>query len=474
MDFALNRRRIIALLLILLSVLVPLVVPPVPVHADAGEGPLHSYLARLAAEDPEQVVEVIVAKRRGAKEDEIIRASGGKRLKSWGFIKAMRMRVPAKALSALARHPGVAYVAPDSPLRANLDQNATAAHFQAGLDIQEFWNSHLGSGVGVAVIDSGVAAHPDLQNHTVNIVLPSVGDSQDAYGHGTHVAGIIAGNNPDGLHVGMAPQATIYNLRVTDDQGNTTESKVIDALEWVYNNRAQFNIRVVNLSLQSTIPASYMSSPLDGAVERLWAVGIVVVVSAGNLGEEPNATTYPPANDPFVITVGAINDQNSKETADDSLISWSAAGTTQDGFAKPEVLAPGYRILSTLAPGSDLGAQYPHLVDGQYIRLSGTSMAAPVVSGAAAVLLHRHPSLSPDQVKHLFMQHNRGVLAVPTMSAIFTVVTNPAAVPAANQGLTPSLFADPGSGSASSQVYYDNVYYDNVYYLNIQPDHLGD
>jgi serine protease AprX len=186
----------------------------------------------------------------------------------------------------------------------------------------------------------------------------------------------------------------------------TYESSVVDALQWVYNNKATYNIKVVNLSVNSTVAQSYHTSPLDAAVEILWFNGIVVVVSAGNNGTANGSSTlYPPANDPFVITVGATEDKGTASLTDDNLAAFSAYGTTENGFAKPDLVAPGRNVVAPLGGFLNIafGLHPLNRVNDNYFRMSGTSMSAPVVSGAVALLLQDEPNLTPDQVKYRLM-----------------------------------------------------------------------
>jgi serine protease AprX len=233
--------------------------------------------------------------------------------------------------------------------------------------------------------------------------------TEDVYGHGTHVAGIIAGSGAasNGLYRGIAPDASLVNVKVSNELGMTYESDMVDGLQWIYNNKATYNIRVVNISMNSTVAQSYHTSPLDAAVEILWFNGIVVVVSAGNNGTSAGPSTlYPPANDPFVITVGATEDYGTPSINDDAVAVFSAYGTTGDGFVKPDLVAPGRSLISLLASTSATGyLNHPlhRQADNFYFRMSGTSMSAPVVTGAVALLLQDEPNLTPDQVKYRLM-----------------------------------------------------------------------
>ncbi len=279
------------------------------------------------------------------------------------------------------------------------------------------WYRTTGRGVGVAVIDTGIAGDvPDFQTPywqgsrviASAVTNPCARDANDHYGHGTHVAGLIAGNSllyPTdhplfGRYMGVAPRANLVSVKVSDDDGNTTVLDVIHGIQFAVDNKAAYNIRVVNLSLSSTTAESYRTDPLDAAVEQAWFSGLVVITAAGNEALLNDGVTYAPANDPWAITAGALDDRNTWTRLDDILAPWSSRGLTQDGVRKPEVLAPGGGLVSTLAPGSDFARICPScIVDGRYFRAGGTSMAAAVVSGAAALILEEHPSWTPAQVK---------------------------------------------------------------------------
>jgi serine protease AprX len=209
-----------------------------------------------------------------------------------------------------------------------------------------------------------------------------------------------------GARIGNAPSVNLVNVKVTGADGSGYLSDMIYGLQWIYENKDIHNIRVVNISMNSTVPESYHNSPVDAAVEILWFNGIVVVVSAGNNGTgDGPVELLPPANDPFVITVGATDDMGTPWLSDDAVANFSAYGTTEDGFVKPDLVAPGRNIISLLASTrSTVYVDHPaHRVDDNYFRMSGTSMAAPMVSGAVALMLQRNPDLNPDQVKFRLM-----------------------------------------------------------------------
>ena len=283
----------------------------------------------------------------------------------------------------------------------------------------QLWNEAgyvQGQGVTVAVVDSGISQHNDLRDAAGNSrILAQVdftgnqGLPDDYYGHGTHVAGIIGGNGAlsGSKYMGIAPKVNLVDVRVTNDLGIGNLSDVVAGIQWIYDNKNFYNIRIANLSLNSTVPESYHTSPLNAALEILWFNGVVVVVSAGNNGN--SGILYPPANDPFVITAGAVDTKGTPAIWDDILALFSDHGTTQDGFAKPDLIVPGANIIAALASNdSNLALNHPaHTVSGPagnyYFRMSGTSMAAAVAAGSVALLLQDEPSLTPDQVKYRLM-----------------------------------------------------------------------
>jgi serine protease AprX len=312
----------------------------------------------------------------------------------------------------VAEH-GVGFVMLDVPVRPTAGTEPVlplGANFPLLDEAPYAWNrGRTGRGVGVAVLDSGVGAEEAFGTRLVHVELAR-GQSADAHGHGTFVAGVLAGDTPDGAYTGIAPEARIFDVNVSQPDGVYT-SDVIAGLHWVLENHRRLNIGVVNLSLAETLPSSYVTNPLDATVERLWRRGVVVVVAAGNLG--PGSALYAPANDPYVISVGAIDQGATFDRFDDVAASFSATGPTVDGFAKPDILAPGRRIVSLLPPATTLGRQAPaaNVVAPGLAFMSGTSFAAPQVAGAAAILLQQHPGWTADQVKWVLTRTARPVMA---------------------------------------------------------------
>jgi serine protease AprX len=346
-------------------------------------------------------------------------------------IRAVHMRVSADMLAELEQNPNVLYITPNRPVKMSAAPEQFASAVQADIAASQF--AFDGTGVGVAVIDSGVADHGDL--HGALTVSPSrvvysqsfvPGDTTtgDKYGHGTHVAGLIGGsgknsgngNGYGGKYAGMAPNVNIINLRVLDQNGSGNDSQVIAAIQQAIALKTVYNIRVINMSLGRPVFESYLLDPVDQAVEAAWRAGIVVVVAAGNSGRSGPAhgfaTIGVPANDPAVITVGATMTQGSSTRVDDKIASYSSKGPTcLDHIVKPDLVAPGNRLVSLRVNGSTMDTKYPQYEVGpsngnsaKYFVLSGTSMATPVVSGAVALMLQQNPALTPDQVKARLMK----------------------------------------------------------------------
>ena len=253
----------------------------------------------------------------------------------------------------------------------------------------------------------------------------------DQRGHGTFVAGIAAGAASD--LAGAAPTAPLVSIKVIDANGQAKTSDIITACQWILDNKAKYNIRVANFSLHSSYATNFYRDPLDQAVEKLRFSGVNVVAAAGNYGTAagPSGVRYSPGNDPFVITVGAVDLGSSFWSFDDTVPSWSAYGYTNDGFYKPEVAAPGRYMVGPIAPGSAITTLKPaNMVGTDRIQLSGTSFSTPVVSGTVAQMLARHPNWTPDQVKGALMRTARRVLSNPRAAGLGEITASRAVVSA--------------------------------------------
>jgi serine protease AprX len=300
----------------------------------------------------------------------------------------------------------------------------------------------------IAIVDSGLDPSLDFDRRlvaNVNMTQLTPNAPGDGRGHGTFVAGVASM---------AAPTAKLVSLDVMDDSGKAMTSDVIAAADWILQNKARYRIRVANFSLHAARPSSFRDDPLNRAVERLWNAGVVVVASAGNYRTTagPSGVPFSPANDPFVITVGASDLGTRPGSSDDFDAPWSAYGRTADGFLKPDLAAPGRKIVGLIPAGSTMAKEHPdRLVDQLFMRMSGTSFSAPIVAGAAAQLLAAHPDWTPDEVKGALMltakragraaKYSLGAGEIDVRAAIR--VTRP---PNPNRALSRFLIDDPAGG----------------------------
>jgi serine protease AprX len=401
-----------------------------------------------------------------------IAAAGGRVTRELHIIDAYGARLSRSGAARLRRTGGVAAVVRNSPMSTSGGLTTTSLSgatlmtaFNQSLGTDRVWSSATGKGIGVAVIDTGIAGNltdfrTSQKDATSRVIAsavtnPAATSAGDGYGHGTHVAGLIGGNgfyraSRDplfGKYAGTAPDAKLISIKASDEDGNATVLDVIYGLQFAVDNRGTYGIRVVNLSLESSAAQSARLDPLDAAVEAAWLHGLVVVAAAGNRGTATDSVSYAPGNDPYAISVGAVDDLDTKNTKDDVLATWSSRGVTQDGFRKPDVLAPGARLVSLLAPNSDFTRECPScVVSGQYIRLGGTSMAAAVTSGVVADLLQLHPTWTPDQVKAVLIATARTVSSGAEVAADVALRADSTAYPNPNAGLTPNTLIDAATG----------------------------
>ncbi len=283
-----------------------------------------------------------------------------------------------------------------------------------------------GDGVTVAVLDSGYLSTPGIDYDThgnsrvlayydvlANTAISLAGPlnlNLDPNGHGTHLASIIASSdiNADTKYNGIAPDANLVIVRAFGADGSGRYSDVIAGIDWIVSNKDTYNIRVLNLSFAAPPQSYYWDDPLNQAVMKAWQAGIVVVAAAGNSGPEP-MTIGVPGNVPYIITAGAFSDnQTPLDKNDDFVTSFSSAGPTVEGFVKPEVVAPGSKLVGLMPDAAYLAVNHPTWkVTNNYYTMSGTSQATAVTSGLAALLLQNEPGLSPDDVKCRLMASAR-------------------------------------------------------------------
>ena len=475
---------------------------PLAVSAFAAPATTDQALTRTLAQKPTSGWSSVIVKVSGdltPVQEAQMTALGADITGRLSIIHSVALRVPTRNLHKLASLPFVTHLSSDgSVLKCDDFTDASSGAYTA---FQEY--GLTGKGITVAVVDSGIHQTDDMNggsklrlfNVGGNRLLARVdfspkhngggqtGPGDDPCGHGTHVAGIIAGNgqkssdnNCKKHFIGLAPAANLVSVRVLDGNGETDVSTVISGLQWTVSHAKQYNIRVINLSLGHPVGESYTTDPLCQAVEAAWKAGIVVVCAAGNdgrasttntagAGNEGWGTNYgsiqSPGNDPYVITVGATKSMDGMR-ADDRIATYSSRGPSRlDLILKPDIIAPGNKIISVCSQGSYLDTcaggtndvpqsyymlhQDPNHVSTDYFQLSGTSMASPVVAGAAALLLQANPTLTPDTIKARLMlsadkwtdpsgngdalTYGAGYLNIPAALASKAIAEGPAASP---------------------------------------------
>jgi serine protease AprX len=438
-------------------------------------------LLRMANNHPNTKIPVIIQSTDGV--DGAKHALGGlgsvnRKLK---LVDGISATLSAGRLARLAENPGLT-ITSDAPMKTSGSSSLSSNQvwpYEAGL--AKLWGSSgqpAPNAPTIAIVDSGIQAdRADFAGRIVANVnlstLPNNTSPGDGRGHGTFVAGIAADSSAG--YVGAAPTAKIAALDVMDNTGVARTSDVIAACQWILANKGQYNIRVANFSMHSATPSNFTRDPLDRAVEKLWFNGVVVVAASGNYGTAgaPSRVMYAPGNDPFVITVGAVDLGGTVGVGNDATAPWSAYGYTYDGFWKPEIGAPGRYMVGPVPAASTLAAEKAaNITAPGYIQLSGTSFAAPAAAGAAAQILARHPSFTPDQVKGALMltaknppQAIAGSVGRGELNADQAArLTNP---PNPNAALERYLMADPAGGS--TQV-FNSVAWDDAAKANVSWD----
>jgi serine protease AprX len=446
---------------------------PLPANADPPpQAFVPTTLLQAAQNAPGATFNVIVQGKRGRSTADVgdqvraeVAADGGQAQgirRRFASISGVAAELTGAEIVKLAALPDILAITEDAPVRLEDSQSIYTSNqlWPYASGVAKFWQPASVGGLqapAIAIVDSGVdPSAGDFGSRVVQAVTltqrpdNSLGDGR---GHGTFVASIAAGQ-ADG-YAGAAPNAPIVSIDVMDDQGVALTSDVVAAADWIYEHKGEAGIRVANFSLNGTVPSSFQFDPVDKAVEKLWLSGVVVVAAAGNyaLDGQSSGIRFSPANDPFVITVGATDMVGTRSSVDDVTAPWSAYGFTLDGFAKPDIGAPGRYMVGAVPAASTLALESPdRIVAPGYMQLSGTSFAAPVVAGAAAYLLAVHPSWTPDQVKGALMSTAAAMPAAQPGSSGAGAIDAAHAVdladpPNADGALAQFLVPDPGGGS---------------------------
>ncbi|MEK6227074.1 MAG: S8 family serine peptidase [Chloroflexota bacterium] len=370
-------------------------------------------------------------------------AAGATDVAALDKLDLVTARLSADALGSLQSDARVSYLAADAVVTASGEGD----HFEKGrakpspaiqiVDADQAWSGATGRGVTVAVMDTGIAEHPDLAGSVIarQDFVHDGATLFDPSGHGTFIAGLIAAHGE--TFRGVAPEAKLVSLRVLDQKGNGTMHAVLAAFDWLLQHRAAMHIKVLNLSFGAPQRSSYHRELLAGVVESAWFAGVTVVAAAGNGGPAAGTVAMPGA-DPFVITVGSFADQGTVALNDDRESLFSSRGPTRDGFAKPDVLAPGEHIVSLRVPGTAMDREDRSVLpSGSYARLSGTSASTAIATGAAADVLEAHRAYSATQVKGALIAGGRKVVGTrtPGLDVDDALTVRPARV---NESLVPS------------------------------------
>ena len=425
-------------------------------------------------------------------------SAGATDVTAFDSVNVVSARLSDQALASVATDRAV--------LRATTDGHVTAVGGKSdnGKDLDEYgsntkkdsigieaieapdaWSRSTGAGVVVALMDTGIGTHPDLPAGKVIARVNFAGTAGvglDPAGHGTHLAGIIAAHGS--TFRGVAPDARLVDIRVLDQNGDGSLQNVVAGFDWLLKHRSALSIRVLNLSLGTTQRSSYHEDLLAALAEAAWFSGIAVVAAAGNDGPVPGTVATPGA-DPFVITAGSFDDQGTRSEQDDRESAFSSRGQTIDGFAKPDVLAPGRRVVSLRANGSRLELTKPERVvanaanananlngNGRanqdnlnlYIRMSGTSVSSAMVSGVAALILSSHADYTPTKTKGALVASGRSLTG--SVSRAVTATTALTATPRqVNRLLLPSrllMTTLENSGVAGSGTTWEGVTWEGV------------
>jgi serine protease AprX len=456
-----------------------------PATASGGDAYLSPGLLEEAEANPEQLFDVIVQAERGRKTadaaDEVVDvvaddpAVGSKLKRKFISITGTSATLSGRQIVKLAKKSKIESITRDVEVELLAYSNTQLWPQAAG--VADNWSSTTpaaSSYPAIAVVDSGITnvlgglGGTGASRLVKSVTMVSASTSAAAYGHGSMVASLAASEATG--YTGSSPRAKIVSVKVLDGNGVGTKSDIVAACDWILQNKATYNIRVANFSLNAG-GESIQYDALDKAVESLWLNGVVVVVAAGNyaLNGAQSDVGYAPANDPFVITVGASDINGSVSAADDFAAPWSAFGYTQDGFSKPEVAAPGRYMNGAVPSSATLLTQFPtRIVAPNYMWMSGTSFSAPVVSGIATSIIAKNPTWTPDQVKGAIMEtvsvparyRSNGAMGVGVVNG--AAALNASGLPNPNTGLNQFVYFNTATGKYAfdASLWYSTALYD--------------
>jgi len=326
------------------------------------------------------------------------------------LINAYAVEIPRSMLEKIAEVESVRYVSDDVDINSLLN---IATQEVGARDVN--LKGYTGKGIGIAILDTGVYPHPDLIRPKNRIIAfkDFVNDKKDPYddnGHGTFIAGVAAGNgySSGGKYAGVAPEANIIAVKVMNRDGEGNASRIVAGMQWVADHRKEYNIRVVCLSLGSKPSGAIRNDPLVVAVNQLWKQGVFVTAAAGNSGPKKGTITTPGIS-PSIVTVGAVDDKRTVDISDDVVAEFSSRGPAYGNILKPDVVAPGVNVVSLNTDRDYTGGPKLYSLEKAYTTMSGTSVAAPVVAGIAALIFEAHPEYTPDEVKALIMKYARSI-----------------------------------------------------------------
>jgi serine protease AprX len=383
-----------------------------------------TMMASVPAASASTTEEVIVTSSGSLSAAQAVLNVGGTILTQYHIINGVDALIDPLEEPVLAAIPGI-IVTPDISVNVQNTTESTGPHTPSDVFLQETGSAQLaaagdtGKGVTVAVLDTGIDNLPDFSGRLVGGVdfTNENNPYKDSYGHGTFVAGLIAGNgaSSNGQYSGEAPRANLVSIKVAGADGSSHLGTIISGMQWAVDNQSTYGIKIINISMGFQPTQSTVNNPVDQAVEAVWKAGIAVVASAGNAGPF-NGTILSPGDDPMVITAGALDDMATTSVTDDEMNDFSSAGpTSPDGWVKPDLVTSGRSVVSLAAPGSTIYNNFPSARIGSANFVgSGTSFSAAITSGAAALVLADNPGLTPNEIKaRLLATTNAGPISNP-------------------------------------------------------------